>query len=52
MRSFDLSLPVCLLFKSIKHNAFYPVSSTQFKCRIAAMTKPGKMHCVIHVIRI
>ena len=48
-RGFDACLPVCLLFKSIKHNAFYPVSSTQFKCRIAAKTKPGKMHCVLWI---
>ena len=42
---FDASLSVRLLFKSIKHNAFYPVSSTQFLCRVAAMTKLGK--CIV-----
>ena len=50
VRGFVACLPVRLLFKSIKHNAFYPVLSTQFKCRNAAMTKPGKMHSVIRII--
>ena len=31
------------------NNAFYPISSTQFICRIAAMTKPGEMHCVLWI---
>ena len=37
-RGFVASLPVHLL-----------VSSAQFKCRIAAMTKPVKMHCVTDI---
>ena len=50
MRGFVASLPVRLLFKYVfilKKNALCPVSSAQFKCRIAAMTKPDKMHCVV-----
>ena len=46
MRGLDACLPVRLLFKSTKHNAFYPI---QIICRIAAMTKPGKMHCFIWI---
>ena len=46
-RGFVACLPDRLLFKSIENNTFYPVSSTQFTCRIATMTISGKMHCVI-----
>ena len=49
VRGFDAFLPVCLLFKSIKHNAFYPVSSTKFICRVATKTKAGEMHCVLWI---
>ena len=46
---FVACLPVRLLFKSISHHAFYPVSSTQFKCCIATMTKLGKLYCVTRI---
>ena len=38
-----------LLFKSTKYNALFRVKSIQFICRIAAMTKTGKMHGVIWI---
>ena len=38
----DRHMIVRSIFKSIKHNELYPVSSTQFICRIATMTKAGK----------
>ena len=49
VQGFVASLPVRLLFKYVKNNALCPVSSAQLKCRIAAMTKPDKMHCVVGI---
>ena len=49
LRGFDTSSPVCLLFKSIKHNAFYPVWSAQFICCVAARMELGKMHWVLWI---
>ena len=50
VRGFVASLPLRLLFESIlhKHNALDPVSSNQFICRMAAMTKPGK--CIVFYV--
>ena len=48
-RGFVECLPVRLLFKATKQNAFYPVKLIEFKCRIAAMTKPGKIPCAIWI---
>ena len=44
-RGFVTSLPFHPLYKYLWNNTFYPVSSAQFKCRIATMTKPCKIHC-------
>ena len=49
MQCFVASLPVRLLFKYVLNNALSPVSSAQFNCRIAAMKKPDKMHCVVDI---
>ena len=49
VRGLVACLPVRVLFKSTKHNAFYPVYSIQIICRIAVMTKPGKLHCFIWI---
>ena len=49
MQGFVASLPVRLLFKYVYNNVLCLVSSAQFKCRIAAMTKPDKIHCVVDI---